>query len=82
MKHVKIFIFVVLLIRVLLAAFGPYELAGDEAHYWEWSQRPALSYYTKGPGVAWSILLSTEVFGNTVFGIKLPAILCFALLQW
>jgi hypothetical protein len=82
LKHVKIFIFVVLLIRVLLAAFGPYELAGDEAHYWEWSQRPALSYYTKGPGVAWSILLSTEVFGNTVFGIKFPAILCFALLQW
>lgn len=40
----------------------PYTLAEDEAHYWEWSRRPDLSYYTKGPAVAWGIAASTSLF--------------------
>lgn len=53
----------------------PYELAADEAHYWEWSRRLDLSYYSKGPGVAWLIHASTALFGIAEWTIRLPAAL-------
>lgn len=55
---------------VYLAWFCPYELAADEAHYWEWSRRPDLSYYSKGPGIAWAILAGVRLFGDTEFGVR------------
>lgn len=43
----------VLLLRVAyLAWLCPFGLVEDEAQYWDWSRHLALSYYTKGPGVA------------------------------
>lgn len=71
----------VLVVRALyLWTVSPYGLVGDEAHYWEWSRRLALSYYTKGPGIAWSIRASTAVFGDTVFAVKLPALVAGSVL--
>lgn len=49
---------------VYLLWLCPYALIEDEAHYWEWSRRLGLSYYSKGPGVAWTIALSTWIFGD------------------
>lgn len=57
-----------------LAWFCPYTLLEDEAHYWEWARRPGWSYYSKGPGVAWSIAASTSIFGNTELGVRFPAV--------
>lgn len=48
-------------------------LIEDEAHYWEWSLHPDWSYYSKGPGVAWLIALSTHLFGHTEWAIRFPA---------
>ncbi len=64
---------------VFLLWFSPYELTGDEAHYWEWSRRPALSYYTKGPGVAWAIAASTSVLGTSEATVRLPAVIASAI---
>jgi len=66
-----------------LAFLCPYTLIEDEAHYWEWSRRLDLSYYTKGPGIAWTIASGTSIAGNTEFGVRLAspiasAILCLA----
>ncbi|MCE7973117.1 MAG: phospholipid carrier-dependent glycosyltransferase [Leptolyngbya sp. PLA1] len=62
------------LARVVYLAWGcPYTLIEDEAHYWEWSRHLALSYYTKGPGVAWLIGASTGMFGDSEFAVRLPA---------
>src|SRR5690242_19866156 len=36
----------------------PVDLSGDEAHYWDWSRQLDLSYYSKGPLVAWIIRAS------------------------
>lgn len=66
---------VVLLRLLYLAVLSPYELVGDEAHYWEWARRPALSYYSKGPGIAWTILAGTKLLGDTELGVR-----CFAAL--
>lgn len=60
----------------------PYTLIEDEAHYWEWSRRLELSYYSKGPGVAWVIRAATELFGTHEWSIRLPAALFGALGAW
>jgi 4-amino-4-deoxy-L-arabinose transferase-like glycosyltransferase len=63
----------VLALRVVALVVSPLELAGDEAHYWEWSQRPALSYYSKGPGIAWAIGASTAPLGDAEWAVRLTA---------
>jgi len=72
----------ILLLRVLyLLLVSPYELDGDEAQYWEWSRRLELSYYTKGPGIAWTIYFSRSLFGSTEAGVRLPAALCSSIMM-
>ena len=44
-----------------LAWLCPYNLAQDEAHYWDWSRHLDWSYYSKGPLVAWLIALSNAL---------------------
>ncbi|MCC6580711.1 MAG: glycosyltransferase family 39 protein [Phycisphaeraceae bacterium] len=63
-------------------ALSPVELVKDEAHYWEWSRRPELSYYSKGPGVAWLIAGSTKVFGDHEWSVRLPAVLAAMVAAW
>lgn len=71
-----LFAVAVLLARIAyLLWICPYELAGDEAHYWEWSRHLDLSYYSKGPGVAWLIAASTALFGVSEWAVRLPAAL-------
>lgn len=66
----------VTLARILYLVFlCPYTLIEDEAHYWEWSRRLEWSYYTKGPGVAWSIAAATRLLGDHEFAVRLPAAL-------
>ena len=56
----------------------PIDLSGDEAQYWDWSRRLDLSYYSKGPAVAYIIAASTSLFGDTMLAVRLPAIVMFA----
>ncbi len=72
-------ILALLLARVVYLVFlSPYTLVDDEAHYWEWSRRLALSYYTKGPGVAWSIALATRLLGDVEWAVRMPAAIASA----
>lgn len=64
----------VTLARLLVHALaGGLTLVEDEAHYWEWSRHLDWSYYSKGPGVAWVIWLSTQLLGDTEIGVRAPA---------
>lgn len=71
------FFFIVMLgsipLRLLYIKYGPLDLIGDEAHYWEWSRRLALSYYSKGPVIAYLIALTTKLGGNTVVAVRFLA---------
>lgn len=58
---------------------GPLRLSPDEAHYWDWSRRLQLSYYSKPPMVAYLIGISTSVFGDNEFGVRFFAPLLGAL---
>lgn len=50
---------------VYLRWLCPYNLVEDEAFYWEWSRRLEWSYYSKGPGVAWTIAFSRGLLGDS-----------------
>lgn len=63
---------------VYLVWLCPYELVADEAHYWDWSRHAELSYYSKGPGVAWAIRASTTLFGLGEAAIRFPAVVAAA----
>src|SRR5450432_2364124 len=71
-----------------LATHCPFDLAPDEAHYWDWSRHLDWGYYSKGPLVAWLIRLSCELFGpfaqaqfgNDMLAVRLPAVVCGSLL--
>lgn len=50
-------------------------LTDDEAYYRLWALAPALSYLDHPPMVAWMIAAGQSVAGDTVLGIRLPAII-------
>lgn len=68
------------LLRVLFLLFNQLDLAADEMHYWDWSRRLDLAYYSKGPVVALLIAGSTTLFGDGQLGIRLPAVILGGLL--
>lgn len=74
-----IFLAALSVIRLIYIFKGPLDLSFDEAMYWEYSRRLALSYYEKGPLIAWLISLGTALFGNTNFGVRVFAVLLSAL---
>ncbi|MDL2210025.1 glycosyltransferase family 39 protein [Desulfovibrio sp. OttesenSCG-928-O18] len=61
--------------RALFVASGQLDLVQDEAQYWDWSRRLQLSYYSKGPLIAWIIKAGTALFGDTELGVRFGAIL-------
>jgi undecaprenyl-diphosphatase len=65
--------------RYYYLATGPIGLSPDEAHYWEWSRRLDLSYYSKGPFIAYIMAFSTWLMGDTVFAVRFFAPLFSAL---
>ena len=65
-----VWIFLLVLTAIRLALLNATQLSPDEAYYWMWGQRPALSYFSKGPGVAFVIRSSTAIFGDNEFGVR------------
>ena len=61
--------------RLLYLAIFPLGLVPDESYYWDWTRSLDWSYFSKPPMVAWLIALSTAIFGNNEFGVRLPAAL-------
>jgi 4-amino-4-deoxy-L-arabinose transferase-like glycosyltransferase len=57
-------------------------LVADEAYYWLWSKHLALAYRDKGPAIAWAIAAGTQVFGDTVFGVRWIGVLLSAGTGW
>ena len=84
-RNTIIAISIVTLLAVLRLVFLNYtfvDLAPDEAQYWLWSKYPDLSYYSKGPLVAWLLTISTFVFGDTILGVKFFAVIGVSIISW
>src|ERR1700739_4227843 len=65
-----VWLFVAALTVIRLSMLATTDLEFDEAHYWMWSERLAPAYFSKGPGIAFAIRLSTMLFGPTEFGVR------------
>ncbi|MGB5676138.1 MAG: glycosyltransferase family 39 protein, partial [Gemmatimonadota bacterium] len=60
-------------VRLVLAGLVP--LFPDETYYWEWSRRPAPSYFDHPPAISAVIAFGTALFGDTRIGVRFGAIL-------
>ena len=67
-KPLLLGLIILTVLRLVMA--GHNELSEDEAYYHMWSERLAPSYYSKGPGIATTMKISTSVFGHNEFGIR------------
>jgi 4-amino-4-deoxy-L-arabinose transferase-like glycosyltransferase len=52
-----------------------FNLTPDETYYWFWSEHLHLSYFDHPPMVAWLIKLSTAIFGQKEWAVRLPGML-------
>jgi len=64
-------------LRILFG--GSFELLKEEAYYWNYAQHLDIGYLDHPPMVAVLIKFGTFFFGNTEFGIRVSAILCWLL---
>lgn len=62
---------VITIIRIYSLYVTPIELSVDEAQYWDWSRNLEFGYFTKPPMIAWIIALSTNIFGNEEWAVRL-----------
>jgi 4-amino-4-deoxy-L-arabinose transferase-like glycosyltransferase len=70
----QVFAFIAVLTIFRLWFCTQVDLVGDEAYYWLWSKHLDLSYYSKGPAIAWTIGFGTSLMGDNVFGVRWPAV--------
>ena len=74
---------VVLFVRLIyLIWLSPYELAADEAYYWQQGRHLDWCYSEKGPVLAWTVALCTRLFGDTEWAVRLPVLVAYGLAAW
>lgn len=84
-RWVFLLVFGSLLLRLWFVGTVQLGLVQDEAQYWDWTRHLQLTYYSKGPLIAWIIWACTAVFGNTELGVRMGSILgaaVFPVLVW
>lgn len=69
-------------LRLWFVASGQLGLVQDEAQYWDWTRHLQLTYYSKGPLIAWIIRCGTLIFGDTELGVRIGAIAGMAVFPW
>ena len=62
---------IITILRIYSLYVSPIELSVDEAQYWHWSRNIEFGYFTKPPFIAWMISLSTFIFGNEEWAVRL-----------
>ncbi len=72
-QKLALFLSGLLVLRLIILFVAPWGLHGDEAQYWAWSQAPAFGYFSKPPMIAWVIGLTTSVFGDAEWAVRLSA---------
>ena len=76
LRHAFLFIVILSALRLIYLLLIP--ITPQETYYWYYIQHPALSYFDHPPMAAYSIGLGTLIFGNSVFGVKVMAVIWFA----
>jgi 4-amino-4-deoxy-L-arabinose transferase-like glycosyltransferase len=63
----------VTLLRIAVVVMSPFQLGPDEAQYWRWSGTLDWGYYSKPPLIAWCIWLTTSLFGDAEWAVRLSS---------
>jgi len=79
---IALWIGVALLLALRLFFWFSGTILADEAYYWIWSQHPAISYYDHPPLNAWSLWLSSKLFGWNTFALRIVPVLTFFADLW
>lgn len=58
-------------LHIAILVTSPLQLYPDEAQYWWWALTPDLGYFSKPPLIAWIIRLTTFLFGDREWAIRL-----------
>ena len=72
-KRLLIILLLLGLLRLAGLYFSPLGLHGDEAQYWAWSRKLDFGYYSKPPIIAWVIALTTSLFGNAEWAVRISS---------
>ena len=62
-----------LIVRTISLILTPLNLGPDEAQYWRWGQSLDWGYFSKPPLIAWTIWLTTGLFGDSEWATRLAA---------
>ncbi len=68
---------IIWLYRLLVLGDMKSDLYFDEAYYYNWAKHLDLGYYSKPPMLSLLIALTTKLFGDSIFAIKLGAELTY-----
>ena len=72
----------VLALRLAVVALEPFPVHFDEAQYWAYGQALDWGYFSKPPLVAWLIRAATDLFGDSLFALRLASPISHALVAW
>ncbi len=73
-----LFIGIITILRLFVVVLSDMTLQPDEAQYWIWSQDPAFGYFSKPPVLAWTIGVTTALFGTSEAAVRLASPLYYA----
>ena len=71
-----------LVVKIIAIRFTNFDLFGDEAQYWLWSQNLDFGYYSKPPLLSWIIAVVCSIFGNSIFVIKMIPVFFYCLTSY
>jgi hypothetical protein len=71
----------VTLYRIYQLTQFPFDLYPDEAQYWFWAQNPAWGYFSKPPMIAWVLMASTSLCGDTELCIRIGSPISYLLVS-
>jgi hypothetical protein len=77
LKPLLLILLMISLLRAYFISISQVDLFVDEIQYWWWSKELAWGFYSKPPMIAVLIYLVTSVFGDSLFTIKLGAVLVY-----
>lgn len=72
----------VLVLRLGINSLGLVPVHFDEAQYWAYGQELAWGYFSKPPLVGGTIRVTTDLMGDTLFGLRLASPIAHALIAW
>jgi 4-amino-4-deoxy-L-arabinose transferase-like glycosyltransferase len=63
--------------RFIVLVTSDINIYADEAYYWGWAQHFDFGYYSKPPMVAWTIIVTTALFGDSEIAVKIGSLFLY-----